>query len=298
MKKFFFPFLTVCLGVFFLFSAYRKFITIDFFELNLVEAGLADWLISPFLARLIISIEFVVAILLILNFRLRRFTLKFVFLLLFGFSIYLVFLLFTKGNHENCNCFGPDLMLSPLESLIKNLILIVITIILYKFYPGISWDYQRLILIIVILVALGFPYLLNPPEQNAGITSLTFINSEKPDADFLFSYLGRFRPPFELSKGTHVVAFLSMSCPACVLTAYKLHLLKMENPSISILLIINGKLNKVPDFLSRTKAYDIPQRLIPGKDLIKLCGPELPVVWVIKDGRVIQNLTFLELSTI
>lgn len=298
MKKYIFPFLTVCLGVFFLCSGYRKFITLDFFELNLVEAGLANWMISPFLARLIISLEFLGGVLLILNFRLRKFTLKFIFLLLLGFSLYLGFLLIFKGNHENCNCFGPDLMLSPLESLIKNIILIVITIILYKYYSGISWEYPMLILISVTLIALGFPYLLNPPEHDVGLTPEILHNSDKPDPEFIFSHLDKFHPPLELRKGTHVLAFLSMSCPACILTAYKLHLLKMENPSISIFFIINGKLNKVPGFLTKTKAYDIPQRLILGQDFIKLCGPELPVVWLIQDGKIKRNLTYLELSSI
>ena len=104
----------------FLFSAYTKWIAPGYFEITLLDQGLASTrAFAGVLSRFIIGLELALGFSLLLPFY-RKALLVFAIFLLSGFTLHLLYL-WGLGQDENCGCFGELIAMSPLESIFKNL---------------------------------------------------------------------------------------------------------------------------------------------------------------------------------
>lgn len=294
MKRALFPLLPVVLGAVFLFSAYSKLVTVEFFELAVVDSGIIGWGLAPVVARLIIGVEFFTGLLLLLNIRLRRFTLPLAFGLLIGFTVYL-FIRMLSGQQENCQCFGELLPLNPGTSILKNLVLLAVAGVIYRFYAGIEWRRSFLILTAAGVIALVIPFTdiaLREDGEPAG----SEMTGKILELDRVYSNPKAIPPATDLRSGRHIIAFLSLKCPYCIMTAYKLRLMKEKNPSLPVWLIVNGKTRDIPKFLEETGAYYLPQTLLVGEDFKVLTNHKVPLIFFVQDSRVIKALDPLHLS--
>src|SRR4051812_42921577 len=117
--------ISICLGLIFIYSGYTKLVpVIETFEFTFVDIGIANWYTAPVIARLLIGLEFFLGFLLILNYHLKKFTLPFTIALLLFFIIYLCVQIATTGNNGNCGCFGEHIKMTPLEAIVKNIVMI------------------------------------------------------------------------------------------------------------------------------------------------------------------------------
>ena len=120
----------VLLGVTFLFSAYTKAVAPGFFEITLIDQGLAVTRnFAAHMTRFIIGMEFSIGLLMLLPFYTKRLMVLSA-VLLSVFSVHLVYLVFI-GDNENCGCFGEMISMTPAESLLKNLVLLLVTMFVY-----------------------------------------------------------------------------------------------------------------------------------------------------------------------
>jgi len=131
MKKILSILLSISIGLLFIFSAITKLIPMEPFEYQFVDIGVASWKTAPYIARIFIGIEFFIGFLLILNIALKKFTLKVSIAFLVFLTGYLIYKIIIDGNAGSCGCFGEALPMSPLEGIIKNVILIVCCIVCY-----------------------------------------------------------------------------------------------------------------------------------------------------------------------
>jgi len=254
------------------------------------------WGLTPWIARLVIGIEIFLGILIILNFRLRGFTLRISFGLLFFFTIYLAVIFLTKGNREHCNCFGSFLILNPVESILKNIVLLVVTFILYRYQKGLDWDYPKLIVAVSLTIAMVLPFAMFPIASASSSVKNSGSGLKKLNLELLYSGSFYNKPARELRKGKHILAFLSLACPSCQMAAYKFHLIKQDNPAIPIYFILSGTINEIPRFLTETKTANIPHTLLLKQDFIKLIGMEVPVILYLDDGVIYREISFLEIN--
>ena len=129
---------TICIlmGSVFIYSGYTKLYPIEPFEYTFVDIGVVNWQLAPFVARLLIGLEFLIGLLLIFHINLKSFTYKIGIGVLVIFCIYLVLLMLLSGNKGNCGCFGTHIIMTPLQALIKNFIMLALFILLYKFHQG------------------------------------------------------------------------------------------------------------------------------------------------------------------
>jgi hypothetical protein len=287
--------LSVLLGSIFVFSAWSKFSTIEFFELAVVDSGFIGWTFAPFAARIIISIEFFTGILLILNIRLKEFTLWLSSGLLACFTLYLFYSLAIRGNHGNCNCFGELIPLNPVESILKNCVLLLITLFLFKYHPGLVWKKSRLIIGIVFLLSFASSFIGNPPGSDLGESGIP-VAAYPLDLGRIYANPKAIRPSRELREGKHIIAFFSLKCPYCIMGGYKLHLIHRKNPDIPIYFIVNGKVKDIAKFLEETKAYDIPQTLLLGEDFKVLSRMKVPSIFYVDDSRVVKEVNPVQLN--
>src|SRR5690606_30147631 len=118
--------LAAALGLVFVVSAYAKTMPISYFE-YVVDSQLGlgtTW--SAIAARLLIGLEAAIGLLLIFQLWGRNYwVLKMGLLLLVLFSLHLIVLWATVGNNVNCGCMGNQIYLSPVQSLLKNTVLII-----------------------------------------------------------------------------------------------------------------------------------------------------------------------------
>src|SRR5690606_1293707 len=122
----------ILLGGFFVFSAITKMIpNVNYFDFTIQsQLGIAATL-SAILARIFVGVELGLGILLIIQQRgIKGWILKFSLALLVLFTLHILILFFRVGNDVNCGCMGDFIEVSPIASIINNLLLIGLSIYL------------------------------------------------------------------------------------------------------------------------------------------------------------------------
>lgn len=287
--------LSILTGGLFLYSAYTKVLPIQTFEYTLVEFVHMPWWMAAVSSRLLVGIEAAIGALMVFNtFGRAKWVLRLSLLILIAFSIYLVYLWIAVGNDVNCGCFGDQVWMSPSSSLLKNLVLVIITWLLLKFHRGISrrWANITAIALFVIITAVPFFVYYIPSTQPS------YLNEDKYELDLsvLYENEDRTPPPMELREGKHIVAFMSLTCPHCRIAAYKMQLMKKDNPDISMFMVLNGDSTNLQPFWEKTQAEDIPHTMLLGRAFLDLSGPKFPAIYWVEDGWVIAKSTYLDLN--
>lgn len=286
---------SVALGTTFIYSAYTKAFPIQTFEYTMVEFAHLPWWMAAIGARVFLGLEALIGVLLILNaYGKKNWVLKLSLFTLIAFSIYLLFLWATVGNDVNCGCFGDAIWMSPTSSLLKNAVMILITWLLLKFHPGFTQRWSRILSIIVLLAGMITPFIIFPMPPSEP----SFLKKDKYQINLtdLYNPEKTTPPSVELRKGKHILAFMSLTCQHCKMAAYKMQLMKKDNPDISMFMVLNGDSSNLAPFWENTKAESIPHTMLLGRSFIELSGPSLPAIYWINDGWVEANSTYIDLN--
>jgi hypothetical protein len=297
LKKILLAVLCSLMGAIFIFSGYTKLYPIEPFEYTFVDLGLS-WQMAPFVARILIAFEFLLGFFLLLNLTLNKLIYKLAILLLGVFCIYLFLLIFISGNKGNCGCFGSMIEMTPLQALVKNIVMLAVFFILYGFYNG--WETGKLKFYLIPLIlapSLAAPFILNPVELNYSQAYLT-----KPKEkiflplDSLYNHATLSVPPKSLSKGKHILMFLSLSCKHCRIAAKKARIIYERDSEIPIYFILNGKEDKLKGFFEDTGSENIPHCILLGRNFVYLAGVELPVIYLINNSIIENQINYLDLD--
>ena len=122
--------LRVLLAAVFMVSAVAKLMAIDDFELYVFSYGFFSLNATYILVRLCIAVELLTGLLLALGWWRRWVNLLALAMLLF-FSLFLCYAALA-GRNESCQCFGRLAEMNPGQSLLKNAVLIVLTLLSLK----------------------------------------------------------------------------------------------------------------------------------------------------------------------
>ncbi len=273
--------LSVLIGAVFLYSSYTKLDSIFGFEYTIVGFVHLPWLFAAVTARFLCGLEAALGVLLVLNlYGRKKWVLKTALALLIVFSLYLIYLWIKQGNNVNCGCFGDAIWMSPASSLIKNAILITATILLL-FNNGLDKKWANIVSfpLLIILITLPF-FLYEIPDQQP-----TWLQKDKFKLDLSSLYTPGKKdiPKIDLYKGKYIIAFFSPTCPHCQMAAYKMHLMKQNNPSLPFFMVIGGSMD-LSDFWAKSKAQNIPYTRLDKNKFLKLIGFSFPVIdWVNND---------------
>jgi hypothetical protein len=294
MKKALLIILSVLTGALFLYSAYTKLFPIERFEYTMVEFAHLSWLTAAIAARFFIGLEAGIGSLMILHlFGKNKWILKAAFALLAVFSIYLIYLWITAGNHVNCGCFGDAIWMSPSSSLLKNAALLIIITLLIRYHNGWPERGLQILATILLLATASLPFILYPipSQQPDWIKQSNYTLDLSP----LYAPGKTDAPAIDLRKGKYIIAFLSPHCPYCRMAAYKMHLMKEKNPLLPFFMVIGGK-SDLKDFWDKTKAQNIPYTRLEANAFYKLAGYSWPAIYWVKDSRVVAKSTYLSLN--
>ena len=264
--------LQLLLGITFLFSAYTKAVGPGFFEITLMDQGIApDRIIASYLARFFIGLEFALGFLMLLPFYVKR-LMQFTFFLLGGFTLHLIYL-WSIGDTDNCGCFGEMISMTPEQSIIKNMIMLAIAFVVFR-----TAQTKKIKIIIPIVFSA------------ATIISMWIILPIPNHKEFPFESFTHFetRGRVDLSSGENLVAIFNLDCEHCQQAATELGELKrnQENfPELYVLYFKEGS-TTVEDFESITQS-SFPYDLIEVNTFFDLIGDSPPRVYHLKDGKVL-----------
>ena len=299
MKKILSILLSISIGSLFIVSAATKIYPMEPFEYQFVDIGLATWKTAPYIARFFIGIEFFLGMLLVFNLFLRKFTIKFAIALLIAFCVYLVYRIILDGNVGNCGCFGEAIKMSPLEGIIKNVVLIISCIALYFITEKDFWKpiFKKIITPIMFIGSMCLGFFIYPIDTVFSSTlDKTSINYRVP-LELMYSETQQYKPSIDLTKGKHIIAFLSLTCPHCKIAAQKMNVMHKKNPSINFYFALNGDEEKLKDFLEETNTKDIPHHLFLGpENWLKVAGISLPVIMYIDNSIVAKKTNGIEID--
>ncbi|MDO7576558.1 MAG: hypothetical protein MUQ86_06630 [Flavobacteriaceae bacterium] len=263
--------LRILLGITFLFSAYTKFVGPGFFEITLMDQGLApDRFFAAQLAQFFIGLEFALGILMLLPFYTKKLMLISL-LLLGGFTLHLVYL-WSIGDTENCGCFGEMISMTPLESIIKNGILIGISAFVFWKTANDKRSIKPILLETGLIIASMWLLLPLPNHSDFPFQKLT-----------QFEYAGR----VDLAAGEKVVAVFNLNCEHCQEAATQLAELAAVSssfPKLYVLFYQEGS-TTVAEFEELT-AFAYPYAFIDINTFFDLIGNSPPRIYHLKAGKV------------
>lgn len=287
--------LSILLGGLFLFSGVSKIMSFDAFAVQVMDIGVASLEMAGILSRILIGIEILLGIYLCAQLFLRPFTLPAVMAILLLFTGQLTISVLQRGNNGNCGCFGEIVYLTPVAAIAKNAVAIVITLFLYqkyrpKFYPAGEW-----IAAIGGMAALAAPFLIFPLSQ----TNKPEVISQAIDFTPLYhsANADNVPPDEDLTRGKHIVAFLSLTCDHCKKAAYTLQVIYRHKTELPIFLILNGHREDLPAFLKETQADRVPYVLFRGPgEFVRMAGLSVPAIYWVNNGIAERKSTVLQLA--
>lgn len=265
--------LQIFLAATFLFSAYTKAVAPGFFEVLLEQQGLVPSRVyGAWATRAIIALELWLGISMLLSFYIR-FILRLSFVLLIAFSAHLIYLI-AIGDTGNCGCFGEMISMTPLASLAKNIVLLLVNGFLLLF----SYKNQKKSWITWVL----FPALF---------AAAVYIWPIQTEPDEIVAKLPAFENTSEINfeKGEYLVAVFNLSCTHCQEAAQELAELQRSGvviPKVVALFFAEGD-TTVEQFNAITNTA-FPYQMIDVNTFFDLIGSAPPRIYWIKEGGVKQ----------
>lgn len=266
--------LRLIISAVFIISALTKLIAPGLFEISIIEQGIfAERESVAYLARMIIGLELCIGFLYLQPYYLKKIISPITIFVLLVFSSHLIYLI-TIGNNDNCGCFGEIIKMSPIESLIKNILIFIPVIIIYIKSESLQKNFYVPILIAVFSFVVVF-----------------IIEPVKNIRDFQFAKFTRFENEgrVDLSDGEKLVAVFNLECDHCQATSTLLQKMINENkniPPVYILFFGEGY-TSVEEFFDISKSH-FPYRMITQNEFFDLIGNSPPRIYYLKDGEIIE----------
>ena len=279
--------LRILFCLFFLLSAFSKVypkpdIAIHLFEKSQFLTLGIPLCTSTWLSRLLISLEFTIAIGFIIPFFFRRITLPLSILVLIFFTLYLTYEVLILGKKDgNCGCFGQLIPMTPPVSLIKNIVALIP--LFYIFYKRDNiQEKSKSIFIYFIGYILAFSTLvIISPKVCFGKKEETIV---KPKLSPAVNALIKDFPT--ITEGKKVLCYFSPTCSHCMKTAETLNKLKSKTGIEEHFIVFMNESDvesKIKKFLSST-GIKADYKVIEFIDFPSDTDP--PAVLVLKDGVI------------
>lgn len=272
-------------------SLYWTYQGVEQFTWTFIDMGLNSQLWAGVIARVMVGLEFMIGIFLLAHIFLKSVTYPITIALLAVFTIYLFILLGVHGNTGDCGCFGEQVIMTPLQGIIKNVIMIAVVIALMFLYPVKPYKHQTWISILIAMGVIVTPFIIDPINASSFPTTV----NEKIDLNPL--YAKDKKPEVELREGKHIVAFMSLTCPHCRKAAKKFAIIYKKNPEMPIYFVLAGNPKNLIPFFQETGAEKVPHFMFRDpENFLKMAGPGVPAIYFIDNGVKEREANYFQLD--
>ena len=298
-------------GGVFIIAAILKLISIDEFEIYIYSFNIFSFLLTTFVSRIIIIGEFVLGLFLILKIN-YRFVWKTSLIILILFTLFLTYAAIFRQD-SNCHCFGELIELNPLESIVKNLILILLLLLSQRSavsgqQSAVSGHRPKFLVLSSSFLVLIVVFIISPPDSiykmiystEKEVSSIDLHESfdEVVKIDFkedeiAFDSISSFDV-----KEKQLIAVVSSGCKYCKLGLKKLSLM-MKNGDISpddVDIFIWGSPDGIIYFRSETMTEDVDYWHIMPNNAIKVTYGRFPIFIMMENKNIIKIGDFRDLD--
>lgn len=326
-NKILIKYLRIALGCVFVFSAVVKLFPVESFEFIIVTQVLSNWNIVPYLSRIIIGFELFLGVALLTELKPTRLFILLTILLLIAFCFQLIYSLVQFPSSKNCGCFGEVLPMSPLSALIKNIILILISLPVYYHYNKVSAKNFRIpalfISLIYIAVFLLFPVhnydeTIFSKSTNTTVLDSTIIDenilpsidslkkaqniignnfkidSVKPKLKRVESEFTKYKEfssgSIDLNSGLKIVTLFSLDCEHCLQAAHEIAELKKKIKLPSVYSLFLGSKEEVQPFFNNV-GMQFSYLILEPREFFMLLQEAPPKIVLLAEGNKIKEWT-------
>ena len=281
--------LKVILGLVFIVSAILKVVDMNQFEIYVYSYHFFSLNFSFLVARAAIIAEFVLGIMLVSN-CLHKLTWWGSVAMLTGYTLLLIYAL-VEGRTDNCHCFGDFVQLDPMQSILKNVALLLLFLLVYN---AKEWKtpFRWIVFCLAVMASTIAVFVVSPPDN--------FTPSYEPEHSLqteLFEALVDDAPldTLDLRKGKQVVGIFSSGCDYCKMAARKLSLMQQFYgfPPENITYVFMGSAEGVERFYEQSESVRYRHVLYPDVvRLLKAINGNFPVIVFMDDGAVVHEYGF------
>ena len=281
--------LKVLLGLVFIVSAVLKILDMDKFEIYIYSYHFFSLNFSFLVARFAIILELVLGIGLISH-CLHKLMWWGSMAMLLGYTLLLIYALHL-GRTDSCHCFGDFLQLDPKQSLVKNGVLILLFLLIYRM-ESCKTPFRWLLLCVTVMVSAIAVFVVSPPDN---LTS-NFDPEQNLQTEIFDAMLDDVPlDSLSLREGKQVVCFFSTSCDYCQMAARKLSLMQQFYgfPKENITYLFLGNEESMASFFEQSESARYRNMLYPNVvRLLKAINGTLPTIVFMEDGVLVHEYGF------
>jgi uncharacterized membrane protein YphA (DoxX/SURF4 family) len=260
--------LRIFVGVLFLVSAVAKLVDIDPFVIYVFSYGFFPFSVVDVLVRLCIVAEFSLGVFIILGWY-RRLVKVLTLLMLLGFSLFLCYAAL-RGRMESCQCFGQLVDFNPIQSLLKNAVLIILVLLAYhnSSLPTPHSSLKHILSAVIVVIVTVAVFAISLPdswlfgESHNHYHQETLAESIAPTGVLAERHL---------DQGHQLVAFVTPGCEFC----------KMARQKISSIADRHD--------LDTTRIHFIEPADMGDSIFLRLTYGQRPLVLLLDDGEVVHT---------
>ena len=285
--------LKVLLGLVFIVSAVLKVFDMDRFEIYVYSFHFFSLNFSFIAARFVVVFELVFSIGLISH-TLHKMYWWGSMAMLAGYTILLFYALHV-GRTDSCHCFGEFLQLDPKQSLIKNGVLMVLLLSIFKMESR-ETPFRWLILCLAVMASTIGVFVASPPDN--------YSSNFDPEHNLQLELFNEMldKAPMDslnLREDKQIICFFSTSCEYCQMAARKLSLMQQffGFPKEKVTFLFMGNEEGVAKFyeLSELTHYrDVLYRDVA--QMLKTVNGNLPTLVFLEDGEVVHEYGFRNMN--
>ena len=281
------------MGLVFIVSAILKIVDMDRFEIYIYSYHFFSLNFSFLAARFAIILELVLGVGLISH-TMHKLYWWGSMAMLVGYSLLLIYAL-TLGRTDSCHCFGDFLQLDPKQSLIKNGVLMLLFLLIYKME---SWKtpFRWLILILAIMASTIGVFVASPPDNYTSNYDPDYnLQTERFDTMLDEAPLDS----LNLREGKQVVCFFSTGCDYCQMAARKLSLMQQFYgfPEENITYLFVGNEEGITKFYGQSESARYRDVLYPDVTrLLKAVDGNMPTIVFMENGEVVHEYGFRNMN--
>ena len=277
--------LRLAIGGMFVTTAILKLFSLDEFELYIYSFDIFNYLWCTFFARCIIAFEFLLGFFLIIKFY-YKYTWWLTMTTMVGFSLFLVYVAIFR-NDSNCHCFGEFVELDPANSIIKNLITIVLLLFIRK-EDDYKFRFKNLVAGIYFAVVVLVCFVLFPMDA-------LYSKFVSPRSEINVDAFERLKndtiiPDFNIDNGNYVVAFFISQCKYCKLSIKKIHSIIEKNQldQNKIKIMISGSAENIEHFKVDSETFDYTYYKLPPKTSMDIVYGSFPTFVFVSNGEIVN----------
>lgn len=294
------------IGSIFIIAAILKLISIDEFELYIYSFDILDFLLTTLFSRLLIAGELVLGLLLVFK-MCYKFTWRATLSVQIVFTLFLAYVLAFR-NDSNCHCFGELVELSPLESIVKNIVVIGGLFFIKTQRRRDAETQSKFVKKILLVAAVIIPFVVTPMDSvykmiyssEKEISTVDFyetldkvVKMDFVDNDIVFDSTAQIK-----MDGKQMVVIVSSGCKYCRLGVKKLSMMMRKNDikSDNVKIFIWGSREGILNFKDETLTDDFSYWHIMPHEAVDITLGRFPTFIILEEKEIVNISDFRDID--